>query len=371
MAEIVDTTRTQDHVTNDAGDCISTCPACAGFFGGPPARAEPSQSPQGECSHGETTSKPVVIMPQGNAGGSPAPLSSKNRVSAFTAAEWMSVGLIDKLVPLADYERLRAAIETVLAEDPGIAHHEQAAHCEWARKHLSIALASAGMPMVEAKACEFSDNARHECKHCDAEWAAVETPQPPSNSMFGNDIVTCCRAHQQREPLLRQAADEIEGLRAALERIANQSARDFDDPEQEAYSSREIASQALGGPPLESSAPSKPSGSHPHDEAAKTAGVAFRKHWKRDPTNHGDACWLAGYMDGLEDGVRSDETSGWRPIETAPKASEGFIWVACKDCMRPAFWSNYDQQWVDAERGESLHNRFTPTHWMPLPKPPV
>lgn len=175
MAEIVDTTRTQDHVTNDAGDCISTCPACAGFFGGPPARAEPSQSPQGECSHGETTSKPVVIMPQGNAGGSPAPLSSNLEVSAYTAAEWMSVGLIDKLVPLADYERLRAAIETVLAEDPGIAHHEQAAHCEWARKHLSIALASAGMPVVEAKACEFSDNARHECKHCDAEWAAVET----------------------------------------------------------------------------------------------------------------------------------------------------------------------------------------------------
>ena len=39
--------------------------------------------------------------------------------------------------------RLRAAIETVLAEDPGIAHHEQAAHCEWARKHLSDALSGA------------------------------------------------------------------------------------------------------------------------------------------------------------------------------------------------------------------------------------
>ena len=110
---------------------------------------------------------------------SDAHLPSNLEVSAYTAAEWMSVGLIDKLVPLADYERLRAAIETVLAEDPGIAHHEQAAHCEWARKHLSIALASAGMPMVEAKACEFSDNARHECKHCDAELAAVETAELP------------------------------------------------------------------------------------------------------------------------------------------------------------------------------------------------
>src|SRR6185437_5134792 len=28
-------------------------------------------------------------------------------VSAYTAAEWMSVGLVDKLVPLADYERVR------------------------------------------------------------------------------------------------------------------------------------------------------------------------------------------------------------------------------------------------------------------------
>jgi hypothetical protein len=37
-----------------------------------------------------------------------APVPSNHRVSAFTAAEWMSVGLVDKLVPLADYERLHA-----------------------------------------------------------------------------------------------------------------------------------------------------------------------------------------------------------------------------------------------------------------------
>lgn len=35
---------------------------------------------------------------------------------------------------------LRAAIEAVLAEDPGIAQHEQAARWEWAREHLSQAL---------------------------------------------------------------------------------------------------------------------------------------------------------------------------------------------------------------------------------------
>lgn len=128
MAEIVDTTRTQDHVTNDAGDCISTCPACAGFFGGPPARAEPSQSPQGECSHGETTSKPVVIMPQGNAGGSPAPLSSKQhhvacavhfgetcncmhpRVVVLRSASGDHVSFEDYLQLEAEVERLRTAL---------------------------------------------------------------------------------------------------------------------------------------------------------------------------------------------------------------------------------------------------------------------
>lgn len=34
------------------------------------------------------------------------------------------------------------------------------------------------------------------------------------SSLHGRDIVTCCRAHQKREPLLRQAADEIERLDA-------------------------------------------------------------------------------------------------------------------------------------------------------------
>lgn len=37
-------------------------------------------------------------------------------------------------------DRLLAAIETVLAEDPGVAHHEQAAHWEWAQKYLAAAV---------------------------------------------------------------------------------------------------------------------------------------------------------------------------------------------------------------------------------------
>ena len=38
---------------------------------------------------------------------------------------------------------------------------------------------------------------------------------------------------------------EVERLRAALERIANQSAVNYADPEEEAYASREIAREAL------------------------------------------------------------------------------------------------------------------------------
>ena len=51
-----------------------------------------------------------------------------------------------------------------------------------------------------------------------------------------------------------EAADTIEKLarergeaRTALERIANQSAVNYADPEQEAYASREIAREALRG----------------------------------------------------------------------------------------------------------------------------
>jgi hypothetical protein len=54
---------------------------------------------------------------------------------------------------------------------------------------------------------------------------------------------------------------------------------------------------------------SNQSSDHPHDAAAKTAANAFRKRWERDPADHGDACWVVGYMDGFEDGRRSVETA--------------------------------------------------------------
>ena len=44
--------------------------------------------------------------------------------------------------------KLRGAIEDVLAEDPGTAHHEQAARWEWAREHLARAL-SGDSPLTD------------------------------------------------------------------------------------------------------------------------------------------------------------------------------------------------------------------------------
>jgi len=78
----------------------------------------------------------------------------------------------------------------------------------------------------------------------------------------------------------------------------------------------------------ETSNPVLAAGSHPHDEAAQAAGDAFRKRWKRDPTDHGDACWLVGYMDGLEDGRRSDETSEGYSQEYAEQLQQALLTFA-------------------------------------------
>jgi len=45
---------------------------------------------------------------------------------------------------------------------------------------------------------------------------------------------------------VRSQERRIAELERALSRIANQSAQDYEDPEQEAYASREIAAKALG-----------------------------------------------------------------------------------------------------------------------------
>jgi hypothetical protein len=64
--------------------------------------------------------------------------------------------------------------------------------------------------------------------------------------------------------------------------------------------------------------------------------------------------------------VRLEERE-WQPIETAPKDGSA-IWIGHPECARIAYWEN---DWIDLDRQSSLSVYFTPTHWQPLPKPPV
>lgn len=54
----------------------------------------------------------------------------------------------------------------------------------------------------------------------------------------------------------------------------------------------------------------------------------------------------------------------WRPIETAPKDGTTIL-VFHNGSMWTVLWSDV-QEWHDAN-----DYGYTPTHWMPLPKPPT
>jgi len=63
----------------------------------------------------------------------------------------------------------------------------------------------------------------------------------------------------------------------------------------------------------------------------------------------------------------------WRPIETAPKGGSILVCTATSRApdkrMTVASW--WFDDWASSEpcRGDSLHE--PPTHWLPLPAPPV
>lgn len=81
----------------------------------------------------------------------------------------------------------------------------------------------------------------------------------------------------------------------------------------------------------------------------------------------------------------------WQPIETAPKDGTEIIvgmdmatvwvvhvafWVQVDEDMKlMGDWSDSDTGWWSYIRGsvtqEKLEGIYEPTHWMPLPKPPV
>ena len=67
-------------------------------------------------------------------------------------------------------------------------------------------------------------------------------------------------------------------------------------------------------------------------------------------------------------GVRHME---WQPIETAPKDGTRFIaWgpnLAVAECEWREAWAHYDAGWYRSNQ----HPVVEPTHWQPLPSPPV
>jgi hypothetical protein len=75
----------------------------------------------------------------------------------------------------------------------------------------------------------------------------------------------------------------------------------------------------------------------------------------------------------------NEKTHGWRPIETAPK-DETPILAYCPNDLPTVYvimWNSYMdtyrkklyENWVEA--GGEQYEVFYPTHWMPLPEPPV
>lgn len=72
-------------------------------------------------------------------------------------------------------------------------------------------------------------------------------------------------------------------------------------------------------------------------------------------------------------------SDGWRPIETAPKGGDVLVYCRDTDEQFVAFWSkNFvtdDVAWTYARFRDSDNQVFSvlcrPTHWQPLPKPPV
>jgi hypothetical protein len=68
----------------------------------------------------------------------------------------------------------------------------------------------------------------------------------------------------------------------------------------------------------------------------------------------------------------------WQPIETAPKDNSAvLVYVPMRSVkfMATAFWDTVAGEWRVAWTG--LHNKPSvikdpePTHWMPLPEPPI
>ena len=91
-----------------------------------------------------------------------------------------------------------------------------------------------------------------------------------------------------------------------------------------------------------------------------------------------DSCRLVyQHANALQDHIRKSPDSGWQPIDTAPKdrpvilgtknwagGLQG-IWVTGSITGHPA------PGWYLSSGSHALCGAWTPTHWMPLPPPPI
>jgi hypothetical protein len=69
--------------------------------------------------------------------------------------------------------------------------------------------------------------------------------------------------------------------------------------------------------------------------------------------------------------IRADLVPQWQPIETAPKDG---TWVLVWSYSRVAvsFFCEKENEWCsDWQDYQEHYNNESPTHWMPLPAPPV
>ena len=82
--------------------------------------------------------------------------------------------------------------------------------------------------------------------------------------------------------------------------------------------------------------------------------------------------------------MTAPDTNGWMPINDEAKAAHVYVWLSNGRSMRLGFWQAGKQHenqgsigggWCDLCGSEQLNSRtdlhFLPTHWQPLPKPPV
>jgi hypothetical protein len=112
-------------------------------------------------------------------------------------------------------------------------------------------------------------------------------------------------------------------------------------------------------------------------EAARVSLLAWRDRWDDAESARQDArseCEIAQTR--LNKAVAEvarltqEQSSGWQPIETAPKDGTWFLAHEPGESMKAMRWDTDTRDKNHAWRDHELL-KYEPTHWMPLPDPPA